>query len=215
MEDRFYKAIFAPEARICGRWRRRFTLWHSLILETLESPFVQASGEIRAEDVLRLLRVVECDYPNQPNFRWRLRDVIWRRRMARNLDTLKREAGTIRDWLAEVNSPPEFWIDSSKKGGGITGPPVWALAWRLVTGCRYSLADALNETMGRAWWSVAQVDELSGYGRKFAWEADLDRIRALPDLTKATEEEIEAQARKDLSPALAERFLQRRKANQC
>lgn len=211
MEDRFFKAVFAPEARICGRWVPRLTLWHELLLHSLGSPFVRLDGEVRAEDVLRFLRVVECEYPEQPDFRWCWRDVRWRRRMSRDVKALRREAETIAKWRAEVESPPEFWAATESKGHRLTGPPVWVLAWRLVTSCRYALKDAMNESLGRAWWSVAQVEELGGYGRRFAWESDGDRVAELPNLLEASEEEIAAQVRRDMSPRKAEEFLERRR----
>lgn len=200
---------------MCKRWIRPLTLWQELILEGIGSPFVDDEGdrEVFPEDVLTFLRVAECQYPETPRFRrgWRgLRDWWHWRRMSRDREVLIREATRVHGWIHETKCAPEFWRPE-EPGNPITGPATWALVWKLVTSCSYSLKAAMNETRATAWWASAQVDELRGDGRRFAWARDLEPPEDFRDVRDMSEDEILAQARKELGPGRYEAWVRARR----
>jgi hypothetical protein len=149
-DDRYLTAFLClPSRRILGRKVFPFSLRHRLILETIGSPILKSGEEIRREDIVLALRVVETDGLNFDLKRATWRDKWLNLRLAQNPFLIRRGAIEFAAYLEDYTTGPAIW--KSREGGGTDSGIHWTLG--VVIGLMsmgFSEAEAWSMPEGRA-----------------------------------------------------------------
>jgi hypothetical protein len=149
-DDRYLTAFLClPSRRILGRKVFPFSLRHRLILETIGSPILKSGEEIRREDIVLALRVVESDGLNFDLKRANWRDKWLNLRLAQNPFLIRRGAIEFAAYLEDYTTGPAIW--KSRAGGGADSGIHWTLG--VVIGLMsigFSEAEAWSMPEGRA-----------------------------------------------------------------
>lgn len=206
--ENIYANLFAPEARVCGVWLRRYTLWHHALLSAFRSPILSRdpSATINGADLLWNVELCRTPYPRLPRtrlpvHRWHWGAILW------SPDALRREAGTLAAWIGAHCAGPLFWRDSSRKhSAGLTAPDVYSLVYGLTSKAGLTQQEAWSTSPGQAETILGTVAELDGAELHFADPAELAPERA--PIQPTTREEVLARATADLGPARAAKFME-------
>lgn len=189
MDDRFYHSYLAPEVKVCGRNLQTFTLWHHLVLSSINSPVALGGPNISIPDLLLAVRVCGLKYGEQ-QIKPTIKDVFWRLKLTRNKKRFREEASKFYAWMSLQCSPPRFYRGGNT--GGVTkgiesGPRCLGLACSLMYRGGVNEHDAWNSSLGKALWMDVQFAQLEGIQLRFLDDADLDDSEI--DLSELTDEE--------------------------
>lgn len=121
-DDRYLTAFLSlPSREILGRRVYPFSLRHRLILETLGSPLVKAGEEIRREDLILGLRVIQSDGYNLDLKAPTWRDYWLNIRLGHNPYLIQLGAIQFAAYLEDYSTGPAIWKQREGAGGGDSG----------------------------------------------------------------------------------------------
>ena len=190
--------------KVCGRDLQTFTLWHHLVLSAINSPIAIGGQFISAADLLVAVRVCQLKY-GDANIKPGLKDILWKFKLRKNPDKLRKELETFYEWMNRQSSPPKFYRGGNTGGiskGIESGPRCLGLACSLMYRGGIPEEDAWNSNLGRAMWLDAQFAQLEGIELRFLDDEDLDENPL--DLSTLTDDQAMTMFKKDLPPELAE-----------
>lgn len=213
--DNIYQNLFAPEVKVCGRWRRKYTLYHHLLLTTFDSPFLPGceDGEITAGHLLQALHLTHprLTFGQRPRTRPTVRDLYWSIRLA-SRESLTRHCLLFQEWLYSHYCGPHFWQPEKASLEINTAPETYALAYGLTSRTSLTEEQAWNKSPGQAATILGTIAPLYGAELAFADPAELTEEAAPYQPT--TREEVYERAVRDLGQAGADAFISRWEANQ-
>lgn len=176
--DRTFAAAYIDNGvrhRIFGRRLKPFCLWHLLLLQVLDSPFV-SNGNVTLFDLKTAVGICRLGY-RQSNIHRPIFPLFL------NLESLKKHVGRFLTYVQDYLSKPEYSIvPYDTRGGGpppplITPPPhIVATAFHASHGARISVGEAWEMPIGEAYISEAmffrmikdaQVDFFDDEEKKF------------------------------------------------
>jgi len=198
--------LFAPEVRVCGKWLKRYTLWHHLLLKAFQSPFLSEDPDerITPADVLVAVSICKTGWPHRPRFRATPRSLLWEGFLLFP-STFRKSAEALHSWVSFHSEGPSFWRDTSKTGGGLTAPEIYSLVYGLTSKAGLSELDAWSKSPGQAEAILATVAEMEGAEIHFCDPQELEEAAPIQPADRA---EIEALARRDLGEQRAAAFME-------
>jgi hypothetical protein len=219
MDDTFLTSLFPGVHRVLGRKLPPLSLWHLACLHAISSPLVTLQGEVTFGDLQLAVRISRMRWPQQPDFRPRLRDAIERvcfslHRKTWQLLRLRRESEKWMFYRNCYNAQPSFWeVEHDENTGGSTlnAPEIMLRVVELtrVRGLRH--AQIWNEiSPGYSAWLVSTNQQRDGAALRFLYpEDELDE--ELPDLNALPDDELEKIVSADLGPEAAALFMEARR----
>lgn len=175
--DRTFSAAYIDNGnryRIFRRTLRPFSLWHLLLLQIIDSPFV-GDGEITLFDLKTAIGICSLGYRqsrvHRPTFP-----------LMAGPTKLKKAVTIFMEYVGDYLSRPDYTIQQTDfKGPQYVGmpttpaPSVVVVAYRAARGAGISVAEAWDMPIGEAYVSEAMFMELNGErldyldeeGRKF------------------------------------------------
>ena len=201
MDDRFFGAFLPPQAIVCGRRLRKFTLWHHFILSALDNPVAVGGESISVPQVLVAVRACRLKY-GESSMSPGVLDVLWKFRMLKRRTVFKREAKKLYQWVSDHCRAPLYWRESNGgKRSAHSGPQCLALVASLMQRGGMSREESWNTSLGEALWMDAEFARLEGVPLHFVDEADVsDEPLTFDDMS---EDEVLAVFKKDLPEKLA------------
>jgi hypothetical protein len=161
--------------RILGRRLRPLCLWHLLLLQTIDSPFI-TGGSISLLDLKTAIGICGLRYRNSDIKR------PWFPRFT-TITRLKKNVDLFIEYIGDYSSKPEYNVvpfdlkmPSGPPPAPLTPPPhIIATAYNVAQGARVSIREAWDMPIGEAYISEAmyfriqgaQLDFLSDEERKF------------------------------------------------
>ena len=116
----------------------------------------------------------------------------------KKVKTAKRQMRRMRGWLEAQMAMPKLWENHQQSGSNLSTPPMFALIACLVSKGGIGLCEAWNMRTSEARWYDVALAELNGAALKIA-----DDNEEMPSakIKHLNEEEIQAEAKKSMTPA--------------
>lgn len=175
---------------VLGERLRPFCLWHRLLLEITDSPFLRGgrTGFVELYAAVCMCRMGFGEWLRaRPLSRWEK----WRlARLARRYD-VETECRKFEAYMRDYFSPPAFWQKSSGSDGEGLPPETVAIAGQIIAVTGWEEERAWMLPLGKAYWYAAIFARVAGSDLKFVTETDeqfeiLRKLRA--DYAKAKAE---------------------------
>lgn len=187
-DDRFLEAFLNRPHRVLGRNLRPFSLWHNLLLESIQSPFLTGRG-VTAVQLWQAVRVCSSRWTGEgyrPNLNppTRLR---WLWEVGRY--GLRRECEAFADYLRDFDSSPKFMQSEENKVSNERD-----IDDNLELACHlesqgYTPADVWNMPLGMAKWRSAVAVKCKGGDIHILTplhEAHMEKLKQLREASIAT-----------------------------
>ena len=112
--ENIFANLFAPEAKVCGTWLRRYTLWNHALLSAFDSPLLSSDPEatFSAGDLLWNVELCRVTYPHLPRVRPPLRRAHWQF-LIWNRHNLRTQPETFAAWISTPPHGPVYCRDAS------------------------------------------------------------------------------------------------------
>ncbi len=167
---KYAKACNPDPRKVIGVSLRPFCIGHAILLQSVDSPFVSASGKFTTIPDL-LLAVWICSQSfdrasGQMNtalgWRWKFKSFVAGLVLALNWKVFSERVAQFESYLAAQNeNAPHVWNDS-KMTRASTAPGLLLLKRDLVARCGFTESEALNMPLAKAKWERAAWMEAEG-----------------------------------------------------
>jgi hypothetical protein len=161
LDEKFAEAWVNADHRVLGRDLRPYSLWHQLVLQVIESPFLNGDGNLR--DLDQASYVCSTHYGQPLDLRHRHPLAIWWN-VRRNFNTERAEFLAYLDDYVQV---PEFTIvDDSPVGPSRTllgqPPVILSLACKVIRWSGWTEQYVWDMPIGKVEWYAAMADRQEG-----------------------------------------------------
>ncbi len=168
LDENFAEAWINNTHKAFGWTLQPFSLWHKLILGSIDSPITRGDEEdqVNATDIYAAASICRLSYPHQPKrprfpLLTNLIKLTGPRRVAREVQKFV-------DYLTDYNSMPEFWQKKEEvTSGANTGPPEELSTVTALMLLGMSEAEAWNCSIGKASWYSAAYTLFQGADIEF------------------------------------------------
>lgn len=155
LDENFAEAWINNTHKAFGWTLQPFSLWHKLILGSIDSPITNGDeeSEVHATDIYAAASVCRLKYPNlpkKPKF-----PLLVNLIKLRGSKRVSAEVQKFVDYLSDYNSMPEFWQKDGDKKSTASGPPEELGTVTALMLLGMSEAEAWNCSIGKATWYSA------------------------------------------------------------
>lgn len=189
LDENFAEAWINNTHKAFGWTLQPFSLWHKLILGSIDSPITNGDEEnhVNATDIYAAASICRLKYPHQPKKpRFPLLTNLIKLRGAKRV---AREVQKFVDYLTDYNSMPEFWQKQNESSSGTSkGPPEELSTVTALMLMGMSETDAWNCSIGKASWYSATYTLYQG--------ADVEFMSADEKAMRDNWSEIEAELKR-------------------
>ncbi len=223
--ERFQRAWFAPSLELLGYSCRPFCLGHLIIFQAVGSPFSVLDDpaiQINQADLLTALIIVadaRWPFDQLPSLCDESGELLPREKAGFELigdqESFENAAREFLAWMGECMRGPELLEVDDPDCRPLTAPMALSYATTLLAAGNFSEERVFSMQFSLLRYYAAAFNERAG-GAGFMTDeliAGIAHNKNLPDLQNATEEEIHAQAVKDLGEQGAAAFMAKRAAH--
>jgi len=183
-DHKFLEAFIDDDAhRILGRRLRPFCLWHLLLLQTLDSPFLR-KGRVELFDLQTAAAVCSTRFRDCKLRRPRIGPInLWR---IVYRDGFNKGCAAFLAYVGDYLQRPEFSIIPPKEGGGSRGqrgrpPEVLRVVADIIAWAHWPEAFVWEMPIGAAYWYQAMSYQDKGADVDFMTESEREYQRQLKE----------------------------------